>query len=362
MAEITVMGGGIFGLALAFTCLERGARVRLIEKRRIGAGSSGGVLGALAPHVPERWNEKKQFQLESLLMASDFWHRAEALSGRSSGYGRTGRLQPVNDEHGLDLARARAGEAARHWRGAARWEVVRRESLGDWAPQSATGWVIHDTLSARLNPRAALAVLAGAIEALGGEIVQGGAPPEDGGAVVWATGHEGLVALSQDLGRRIGDGVKGQAALLRPEGMPGDRPQIFVGGVHIVPHANGCVAVGSTSERVFDDPDQCDERLEELIARARGAVPALCGAPVIERRAGVRPRVASRAPLLGPWPGRAGHFVMNGGFKIGFGMAPKLAGVMADLVLEGRDGIPAEFRLEAALAKVRPEDPPANTL
>jgi glycine/D-amino acid oxidase-like deaminating enzyme len=37
--------------------------------------------------------------------------------------------------------------------------------------------------------------------------------------------------------------------------------------------------------------------------------------------------------------------VANGGFKIGFGMAPKIAQVMADLVLDGRDAIPPDFRL-----------------
>ncbi|MFN3605983.1 MAG: FAD-dependent oxidoreductase, partial [Cypionkella sp.] len=44
-------------------------------------------------------------------------------------------------------------------------------------------------------------------------------------------------------------------------------------------------------------------------------------------------------------PRRAGHFVANGGFKIGFGMAPKIAEVMVDLVLSGHDTIPAEFRI-----------------
>ena len=49
---------------------------------------------------------------------------------------------------------------------------------------------------------------------------------------------------------------------------------------------------------------------------------------------------ATPAPLLGPWPGRKGHFIANGGFKIGFGVAPLVAQVMADLVLEGRNRIP----------------------
>ncbi|MGB5066218.1 MAG: FAD-dependent oxidoreductase, partial [Albidovulum sp.] len=65
----------------------------------------------------------------------------------------------------------------------------------------------------------------------------------------------------------------------------------------------------------------------------------------IERWAGVRPRAKTRAPMLGGWPGRPGHFIANGGFKIGFGMAPKVAAVMADLVLEGHDRIPDGFRV-----------------
>ncbi|MCX8508814.1 MAG: FAD-dependent oxidoreductase, partial [Rhodobacteraceae bacterium] len=44
-------------------------------------------------------------------------------------------------------------------------------------------------------------------------------------------------------------------------------------------------------------------------------------------------------------PGRPGHYIANGGFKIGFGMAPGLAKVMADLLLDGQDHIPAGFGL-----------------
>ena len=86
-----------------------------------------------------------------------------------------------------------------------------------------------------------------------------------------------------------------------------------------------------------------------MIARAEAAVPVLRHARVIERWAGVRPRARTRAPMLGPWPGRPGHYVANGGFKIGFGMAPKVAEVMAALILEGQDGIPDGFRVEDSL-------------
>ena len=50
--------------------------------------------------------------------------------------------------------------------------------------------------------------------------------------------------------------------------------------------------------------------------------------------------------MLGAYPNRTGHYIANGGFKIGFGMAPKIAQVMADLLLENIDTIPEGFRVE----------------
>lgn len=353
MAEVTVMGGGIFGLTIAWECTRRGARVRLIERGRMGCGASGGLVGALAPHVPENWNPKKQFQLESLLMAEDFWAGVQAASGVDPGYARTGRLQPLTDDRAVAQARARAESAARLWRGRAEWRVENAGDGGAWAAPSPTGLWLRDTLSARIHPRQAVAALGAAIRAKGGLVEEWNRqePPagifaneRSAGPVIWATGVQGLADLSEGVGRPVGSGVKGQAALFAYAAC--DKPQLFVEALHIVPHGDGTVAVGSTSERVFTDATSTDARLEELILRARILCPALAAAPVIDRWAGLRPRAASRAPMLGAWPGRDGHFVANGGFKIGFGMAPKVAEGIADLVLEGRDAIPAGFRVE----------------
>lgn len=338
--DLTVRGGGVFGLSVAYEAARRGAKVRLIETARIGAGASGGLVGALSPHVPEGWNPKKAFQLDSLLMAEGFWAGVSAVSGLPTGYGRVGRLQPLADAAAVALARARGEGAAVLWQGRAEWQVVAATGAA-WEPVSPGGFLVRDTLSARLHPRLAATALVAAIRALAGEVVEGVA--EDEGAVVWATGVAGLQALGAALGRRVGDGVKGQALSLgfAAEGLP----QLFADGLHVVPHADGTVAIGSTSETVFDDPAATDGQLDTLHARAVAALPVLAGAPVVARWAGLRPRATTKAPVLGAWPGRAGHFVANGGFKIGFGMAPKVAQVMADLVLEGRDAIPEGFRL-----------------
>lgn len=338
--DLTVRGGGIFGLAIAWEAARRGASVRLVEAVRIGAGSSGGLVGALSPHVPESWNEKKAFQLDSLLMAAVWWATVAAASGLPTGYARLGRLQPLADMAAVDLARARGIGAQSLWRGQADWRVIPATGAA-WEPASPSGWLVQDTLSARLHPRLAAAALVAAIKAKGGEVVLGEA--EDQGVVVWATGTAGLQTLTETLGRAVGDGVKGQALALRHDAT--DLPQLFVDGLHVVPHADGTVAIGSTSEHQWDDPATTDDQLDALHAKAVAALPVLANAPVVDRWAGVRPRAKSRAPLLGAWPNRKGHFVANGGFKIGFGMAPKVAEVMADLVLSGHDTIPDGFRL-----------------
>lgn len=355
--DVTVRGAGIFGLACGWEMARRGARVRVIETQGLGAGSSGGLVGALAPHVPENWNPKKAFQLDSLLRAEAFWAEVAACSGQDPGYARRGRLQPIADDQALALAQARAISAEALWQGQARWQVT--ALAGDaYRPATPTGLWIYDDLTARLSPRLAAQALAGAITALGGAIclgAAGGIGPEDPPhPVLHATGAQGLrdlAAFAESAGlrapgaRALGAPIKGQAAAFRPAIDCRDLPQLFIAGLHVVPHADGSLAMGSTSEQVFDAPDSTDDQLEALIARARAACPALAEAPVIARWAGLRPRARSRAPMLGPWPGRPGHFIANGGFKIGFGMAPGVAAVMADLILAGQDRIPQGFRV-----------------
>ena len=342
--DVTIYGAGAFGLAVGYACALRGAKVRVIDPNGVAAGSSGGLVGALAPHVPENWNTKKAFQFESLIMAETFWSEVERISGESCGYLRSGRVQPLGDDRAVALAETRAKTAADLWQGKAEWSVLPVEQFGAWAPKSDTGMVVFDTLTARIHPRRATRALAAAIIALGGEVVAEGKPE---GQIVYATGWRGMVELSEQLGKSVGGGVKGQAALLRYDAA--NLPQLFADSLHIVPHADGTVAIGSTSERDFDSPETVDHQIEDVIARAIDAFPVLEGAQVIERWAGVRPRAKSRAPMLGKHPVVDGAFIANGGFKIGFGMAPKVGAVMADLILGGVDHIPEGFRPEDSL-------------
>ncbi|MGR3541500.1 MAG: NAD(P)/FAD-dependent oxidoreductase [Hasllibacter sp.] len=332
MVDLVVKGAGVTGLACAWLAARRGARVAVADPRGVAAGASGGVVGALSPHVPEGWNAAKAFQLRALLAARTFWPEVEEASGLSTGYARAGRLQPLADEAAALRARARRAGAAAHWGADAAWEVI--PAPGGWGPSSPTGLVVRDTLAAHLHPRRACRALAAAIGALGGTI---GPEAPDGPPVIEATGWEGLRALG------AGAGQKGQGALLAHDAA--GAPQVYAGGVHVVPHLDGTVGIGSTSEGAWSDL-ATDAALEAVVAKARAAVPALADAPVIERWAGIRPRAATRAAVIGRAP--SGAVIANGGFKIGFGIAPEVARLAVDLALEGRDAVPEGLRLRHA--------------
>lgn len=335
--DVTILGAGVFGLSTAYACLQAGASVRVIDPHGPAAGASGGVVGALAPHTPDNWNSKKQFQFESLIYARDFWPAVEVVSGRETGYTHAGRLQPILAEKQIPLALERAASATELWQDKAHWKVLEKAPT-DWAPPSATGLFIFDDLSAHIHPQKATLALAAAIKELGAEISTAGRKE---GLVLDATGLAGLNDLSKLAKREVGNGVKGQAAVL--DYAAPDQPQLFADGLHIVPHRDGTTAIGSTSERTFKSTVKTDSQLDDLVAKAKRLFPVLQGAEILDRWAGVRPRAISRAPVLGPHPFKQNWFLANGGFKIGFGMAPLVGKAMADLMLQGDNAIPTAF-------------------
>ena len=111
--QIVVHGAGVFGLSVAWACVRRGAQVTVVDPHGPGAGASGGVVGALAPHVPEAWNRKKALQFESLEMAGAFWAEVAEVSGRDPGYARAGRVPPLTDSEAVARPAWRLAQALR---------------------------------------------------------------------------------------------------------------------------------------------------------------------------------------------------------------------------------------------------------
>lgn len=352
--DVIVVGGGIFGLSAAYHCALAGLSVHLFEADHIGAGASGGIVGALSPHTPDSWNVKKQFQLEALVKAPKFWTDVDARSGLSSGYAPIGRVCPVLSERTREMAVQRIEDARLRWGDAFTWEVADGDPriISDATPFGVT----YDTLTARLNPAKACMSLKAALMNMG-VIIEEGAPVEtvangvvkgpwgelSADRIILAQGVNLFEMLAQKFERSAGDGIKGQAALLDVD-LRGS-PVMFVDGIFVVPHEDGTTAVGSTSEREYIDAFSIDGQLDELLEHAASLIPCLKDVRVRSRWAGIRPRAARRNPLLGPIPNDRTLLLAGGGFKIGLGIAHHVGEMLADVIIGKPVDIPINFQL-----------------
>jgi glycine oxidase len=367
-ADILVVGGGILGLACAHACLDRGRGVTLIDAGAPGAGASGGPVGALAPHAPEKWNEKKAAQLRALAGAEAYWARIAALGGRDPGYARVGRYLPLASEEARARAEDHARGAAVLWPAPFRWTLPPRADLPFDAPHGG----VFETLSARLDPPRATAALRAALVARGATILthrpvravaEGRVETEAGSitarAVLLAPGTGAGALAGPLLGCDPFQAVKGQAARLAPvHALP--TPMIYAEGLYIVAHADGTVGIGATSENSYADPSTTDAALEALIARASTLLPALSGARVLTRWAGLRPRGPRPEPMLGRLPGTETLFLAAGAFRTGFAMAPVIGELLAAEIDGARPTLPSGFSIAEHLARFEPGRPAAR--
>lgn len=346
-AALLIVGGGVMGLWAALKADRLGIDTLLVDAGPLARGASGGLLGALMPHMPDKWNDKKQYQFDALLSLEDEVRALEAETGRSAGYRRSGRLIPLPKPHLRTIAERHEREALVNWRAgdrSFRWNAVDASPFGsDWpTPEVAGAGLVHDTFAARVSPRGLTGMLVERLrrarhvriaEGSGVErIERTTARLSDGTSVAFghcilSAGHRSfplLETLGPPLSRPLGQPVKGQAALLKGEIDP-DLPLLYLDGLYIVPHEGGLAAIGSTSEDRFDDPFSTDGQIEDLIERARILAPVLKSAEVVERWAGLRPKAIDRDPMVGPHSDNARVIALTGGFKVSFGMAHRLA-------------------------------------
>jgi glycine oxidase len=359
------------GLWAAVHAERLGIETILIDAGQLGHGASGGLLGALMPHMPDKWNAKKQFQFDALVSLETEIAAIESATGRSAGYRRSGRLIPLPKPHLRNIALGHSADAERQWHAGAErqwhagarrfhWHVLDAPPVGGWLEAGdVEGGFVHDTLAGRVAPRALVAALAAFLrDAKYVRVIENNALADidltrnvavtEAGDIAFshcivAGGHSSFPLLGRftdRLTQPLGQAVKGQAALLKADVDP-SLPTIFRDGLYVVAHEGGHVAIGSTSENRFSDPYATDAQLDALLASARELVPILADAPVVERWAGLRPKAIDRDPMVGPHPDHEWLLALTGGFKVSFGLAHRLA----ESVVNGVAGRKPSFEL-----------------
>jgi glycine/D-amino acid oxidase-like deaminating enzyme len=373
-SDLVIVGGGIMGLWAAVHAGKAGLSVRLLERETVGFAASGGLLGALMPHTPDRWNEKKQFQFDALVALEPEIRAMEAQTGLSAGYRRSGRLIPLAKPHLREIALRQVGDAAANWRhdgGCFDWRVLDAPPAGLFCADDVRHGAVLDTLAGRVSPRALLRLLLAVLADMPHVTIsehcgvrdivpdQGQVTLDDGtalhaGHIVLSAGVESFPFLDRLAATPdappSGTAVKGQAARLAVDLDPA-LPILYSDGVYVIAHDAGGVAVGSTSEIRFSDAHSTDGKLDDLLEKAVRMVPALQGAPVIERWAGLRPKAVGRDPMAGPHPDHPRLHLLTGGFKISFGIAHRLAeAAISGIAGRPTVSLPPSFGCESHLA------------
>ncbi|WP_310618466.1 NAD(P)/FAD-dependent oxidoreductase [Flexibacterium corallicola] len=341
--DLVIIGGGIFGLSIAKAAIDQGLSVAILDKNKLASGASNGLVGVLMPHIPARWNTKKQFQFDALSELAESIEELESSTGVSTGYSRCGRIIPIYTQAKLDHALERSQEAKTRWKTSTTgfdFKVLTAPLFDHWLSPSVTplGYS-HDTLAARAIPRQVCAALRAYItsrvdifehsefqefdEGTGEVSIKDGTSIRADKVAITA-GFEGYKIIERLSGQSVGTGVKGQSLLLKKT-FSEELPVIYDDGIYIVPHTNGTVAIGSTSENKWETLDPISADVQEMHRKALALCPSLQGAPILSSWAGARPKCFKRDPLIGLIPDFSKTFVATGGFKISYGIAHRVA-------------------------------------
>ena len=352
---ITIIGGGIFGLSIAWSLLKAGVGVTLLEKDSVGHGATWAAAGML---MPWKLSDKFSDDLFALQRAAHTEWPAFATS--------------IEQETGVDIDFRTDG---RYF--VAITEAAARRLERQYTFHQETGfdveWLSGDEARERepyLGPKVTAAVFSAMgywvdnrqlVKALRAAIIRAGGTLREhtpvtevlisGGqveglrlsnetlkteTVVLAAGAwiETIAGIPDPL-RSVVHPRKGQLIILQqPANAPVIR-QTLIGPVYMVPRSDERLIVGTTVEREagFDTQSTAGGVLN-ILSKAQAMVPTIENFPILEMGAGLRPTGPNRLPVLGP-TGVNGLFIAAGGHSYGILISPVIGPTLASLLING---------------------------
>jgi glycine oxidase len=349
--DLVIVGGGVIGLSIAWRAMRRGLRVVVLERDRVGRGTSWHAAGMIAPVAEVAPGEAPVLALglRSAALYPSFVAEliadADADADAGVGYTRCGTLLVARDG---DDARAlerelslRASLGLSHSVTRLLPTAARRLEPG-LAPTLRLALHLHEDHA--VDPRALCAALARAVLRGGGEIREGASvrAVDDAGAVLddgtRVTARQTVIAAGTWSGA-VSDEVtlrpvKGQIMRLHDPAGPGLLTRVIrMGRVYIVPRGDGRYVLGATSEeRGFDTTVTAGAALQ-LLREAGELVPGISELVLDEFTAGLRPGTADNLPVIGPAPsGQDGVWWATGHFRGGVLLAPATAELVVAMV------------------------------
>jgi glycine oxidase len=313
--DVVVIGAGIVGLAAARALADRGARVLVIESRRVGAEASSAAAGMLAPQAEvEEGSPLLPMALRARDRHLELAPELERETGIAVGLSQTGLLEVAftdADEtalrkrvawqraQGLPADALTAGEVAALEPNLAATVLFGVSLAGDRRVDNRLLVRALAASAASRGVRIQAGRPVGALLAAGGRVtgVRVGAETIDAGVVVNAAGAWA--------GELPGDPSPPPVTPVRGQLVAFDAaPPLFRRVVasprgYLVPRADGRLIAGSTAERAGFDKSVTAAGLRAVLDIALELAPALADARVVDAWAGLRPGTPDGLPVIG---------------------------------------------------------------
>lgn len=308
----TILGGGVCGLAMATELSSRGAKVTVIDLKDVpGAHAcswwAGGMLAPECEGVSAEPDIVRQGR-----KAAAWWERHGATIHKQ------GTLVVALGRDHSDLATfARRAPAAK---------TLNRDGIGAIEPHLAERFskALFLPDEAHLNPRETLTTLHERLEQTGVTF--------QGKALGQMIDCRGLAARDTLADLR---GVKGEMLVVRCRDVTLSRPVRLLHPrfpLYIVPRGDGVFMLGATQIETGDRTRATVRSIMELMNAAYALHPAFAEAELLEIGVDARPAFPDNAPRIRQMGDR---IYANGLFRHGFLLAPALARMTADLLLDG---------------------------
>jgi glycine/D-amino acid oxidase-like deaminating enzyme len=367
--DIVVIGGGIIGCSSAFWLARRGLKVALVERARIGHGTTGNSFAWI--NGTSKSADEAYHRLNALGL-SVYRELATEFGEDCLGLNPSGMLKLVSrcDESAYASTREQAARLAAFgypgtWIGNAELAAMEPHLKLDGDVEA-----LYAMADACLDAPAFARFMAQQARALGAlvreECAASSLEMTDDGAITAVLTAQGRLqtprvlvtagpATPELLSELTGyDGFAARFPLNRVPGLlvvtPSTAPRRLVRRVlymaggdefHVLPTPDGGLKVGAddTDGMVADNPTpaRMREAASILLERTRALIPAFDGAACLERcrvGIGVRPYPRDGKTLAGELPGSQGLFVIA--THSGVTLSPALGRLMAELIAEGR--------------------------
>lgn len=319
MHDVTVIGGGVAGLCVAQTLIDRGAQVTLYDRSGTPGphGCSWWAGGMIAPYCEGESAEEPVVRLGQ--EAADWWQRKTGTVNRCGSL----VISPTRDHADL----RRFGRRTSDFQNVSADDIAQLEP--DLADRFTKG--LYFPTEAHLAPRSALTTLRQSLVDAGVSFITQDADPRDYAARGLTVDCRGFSAKDSLTDLRA---VKGEMLILSCHDVTLNRPIRLLHPripIYVVPRGDGIFMLGATMIEGLGSRHITARSLLEMLSAVYALNPAFGEAEILETGVDNRPAFSDNLPRIR----KSGNLIqVNGLYRHGFLLAPALARMVAEVIFD----------------------------